>query len=649
MATEVGEPSRAEIQQAVSALYDRAESDTGTFNATRARSNATRRPVGGGRGSGDATTDSVARQWFDMVRDNVGPTLAATLPADRMPERPALAARPPREERPAGGGGPRELEAGRRLELEAPARRTPELPGGSAAVAALPPAAPAALPAAPAPSRPPQMSTGQPGDTAEQSAYRAEAAAAWSGNPSPFPSPATTGTDPLTDTGGVPQLTGGGMPMPMPMPNSVPTAPTSDYLTQGGGFGTPSVALTAPMAVIPSPTQAQTPAPAPTQAPPAEYATPAGGVPAPTGGFTTVAAGYQGASGEYGALAAGIPTQPGGTDDMLGGGGPMLPEATLMSPGAASTAPTAEYLTQGTGFTTPVTDYAMAAPVPDYALPAMAAPVPDYAIPAPVADHAPSPMTAPVTDYAAPLTDTFAAPAPSTTPVPVPAPEFGGALPATGFPPSEFGYASPVVAAFLQSTAAPAPAPPLGRPDPLAMPVTEAGLPYLPYEYPAPQQTAAPAPAPAPMPAPAPAPTPPPAPAAPPAPTGATFSVGGTAYLGKADKALAFARAQIGRPCVWGATGPESYDPSGLNQAAWRAAGVSLPRATLDQAKDFPRVGLDELRPGDLVFFHDDLSHTGLVSGSGMMIHAPRPGAPISEEPIMAVGEGTLRGAVRPS
>ncbi|WP_323181700.1 NlpC/P60 family protein [Streptomyces antibioticus] len=618
MATEVGEPSRAEIQQAVSALYDRAESDTGTFNATRARSNATRRPAGGARGSGDAATDSVARQWFDMVRNNVGPTLAATLPADRMPERPALAARPPREERPAGGGAPRELEAGRRLELEAPERRTPELPGGSGAVAALPPAAPAALPAAPAPSRPPQLSAGQPGDTAEQLAYRAEAAAAWSGNPSP-----TTGTDPLTDTGGIPQLTGGAAPMP----NSVPTAPTSDYLTQGGGFGTPAVALTAPMAVIPSPTQAQTP----TQAPPAEYATPAGGVPAPTGGFATVAAGYQGASGEYGALAAGIPTQPGGMDDMLGGGGPMVPESTLMAPGAASTAPTAEYLTQGAGFTAPVTDYAM---------PATAAPVPDYA---------PSAMTAPVTDYAAPLTDTFAAPAPT------PAPEFGGALPATGFPPSEFGYASPVVAAFLQSTAAPAPAPapapPLGQPDPLGMPVTESGLPYLPYEYPAPQQTAAPAPAPAPapMPAPAPAPAPPPAPAAPPAPTGATFSVGGTAYLGKADKALAFARAQIGRPCVWGATGPESYDPSGLNQAAWRAAGVSLPRATLDQAKDFPRVGLDELRPGDLVFFHDDLSHTGLVSGSGMMIHAPRPGAPISEEPIMAVGEGTLRGAVRPS
>ena len=123
----------------------------------------------------------------------------------------------------------------------------------------------------------------------------------------------------------------------------------------------------------------------------------------------------------------------------------------------------------------------------------------------------------------------------------------------------------------------------------------------------------------------------------------------GAAYLGKADKALAFARAQIGRPCVWGATGPESYDCSSLTQAAWRAAGVTLPRAAIDQAKAFTRVGLDELRPGDLVFFHDDLSHVGLCTDGATMIHAPGPGARIREEPILAVGEGTVRGAVRPA
>jgi cell wall-associated NlpC family hydrolase len=143
------------------------------------------------------------------------------------------------------------------------------------------------------------------------------------------------------------------------------------------------------------------------------------------------------------------------------------------------------------------------------------------------------------------------------------------------------------------------------------------------------------------------APTPAPAPA--PAPTGATTYTTGPTYLGKADKALAFARAQIGRPCVWGATGPESYDCSSLTQAAWKAAGVMLPRTAIDQAKAFTRVGLDDLQPGDLVFFFDDLSHTGLCTGDGMMIHAPGPGASIREESVHSLGEGALRGAVRPA
>ncbi|MDX5570184.1 NlpC/P60 family protein [Streptomyces sp. ID05-04B] len=133
------------------------------------------------------------------------------------------------------------------------------------------------------------------------------------------------------------------------------------------------------------------------------------------------------------------------------------------------------------------------------------------------------------------------------------------------------------------------------------------------------------------------------------APADVTVSATGTAYLGKADKALAFARAQTGRPCVWGATGPESYDCSSLTQAAWKAAGVSLPRAAIDQAKAFTRISLADLRAGDLVFFFDDLSHVGLCTGNGMMIHAPGPGAAIREEAILPYGEGALRGAVRPA
>lgn len=65
--------------------------------------------------------------------------------------------------------------------------------------------------------------------------------------------------------------------------------------------------------------------------------------------------------------------------------------------------------------------------------------------------------------------------------------------------------------------------------------------------------------------------------------TSPSTSTTDSSYATKAEKALAFARAQIGKPYVWGATGPDSYDCSGLTQAAWKAAGVTLPRTTYDQ------------------------------------------------------------------
>ncbi|MCX4233978.1 C40 family peptidase [Streptomyces ortus] len=102
----------------------------------------------------------------------------------------------------------------------------------------------------------------------------------------------------------------------------------------------------------------------------------------------------------------------------------------------------------------------------------------------------------------------------------------------------------------------------------------------------------------------------------------------------KAAKALAFARAQIGKPYVWGASGPGSYDCSGLTQAAWKAAGVTLPRTTWDQVDTGTTVSVDSAQPGDLVFFYDDISHVGIYIGDGMMIHAPKPGAYVREESI---------------
>ncbi|WP_175410782.1 C40 family peptidase [Streptomyces sp. TRM64462] len=117
-------------------------------------------------------------------------------------------------------------------------------------------------------------------------------------------------------------------------------------------------------------------------------------------------------------------------------------------------------------------------------------------------------------------------------------------------------------------------------------------------------------------------------------------------YAAKAEKVLAFARAQIGKPYVWGATGPSSYDCSGLTQAAWKAAGVDLPRTTWDQVKVGQRVATEDLLPGDLVFFYDDISHVGVYIGGGKMIHAPKPGTTVREESISSM---PIYGSVRPA
>ncbi|WAU85377.1 NlpC/P60 family protein [Streptomyces sp. Qhu-G9] len=120
----------------------------------------------------------------------------------------------------------------------------------------------------------------------------------------------------------------------------------------------------------------------------------------------------------------------------------------------------------------------------------------------------------------------------------------------------------------------------------------------------------------------------------------------GSASTAKADKALAFARAQIGKPYVWGASGPGSYDCSGLTQGAWKAAGVTLPRTTWDQVKTGSTVSLNSAQPGDLVFFYDDISHVGVYIGDGMMIHAPKPGSYVREESVYYM---PIHSVVRPA
>jgi cell wall-associated NlpC family hydrolase len=102
----------------------------------------------------------------------------------------------------------------------------------------------------------------------------------------------------------------------------------------------------------------------------------------------------------------------------------------------------------------------------------------------------------------------------------------------------------------------------------------------------------------------------------------------------RAAAAIAFAEKQLGKPYVYGATGPGTYDCSGLTQAAYAAAGVSIGRTTTDQVQDGTAVSQSQLQPGDLVFFYSGISHVGIYIGNGNIIHAPHTGATVEIAPM---------------
>ncbi|MFF8398710.1 NlpC/P60 family protein [Streptomyces sp. NPDC016172] len=102
----------------------------------------------------------------------------------------------------------------------------------------------------------------------------------------------------------------------------------------------------------------------------------------------------------------------------------------------------------------------------------------------------------------------------------------------------------------------------------------------------------------------------------------------------RAAAAVSYAYQKLGSPYVWGATGPNAFDCSGLVQAAYRAAGVALPRTTYSQIAAGRRVSRSELLPGDLVFFYAGISHVGIYVGNGRMIHAPNSSAPVRVAPL---------------
>ena len=121
---------------------------------------------------------------------------------------------------------------------------------------------------------------------------------------------------------------------------------------------------------------------------------------------------------------------------------------------------------------------------------------------------------------------------------------------------------------------------------------------------------------------------------------------------------ISYARTQLGKPYLWGGTGPDSFDCSGLMMMAYRAAGINIPRTSEEQWSWGPRISASQVEPGDLVFFAGSdgtptsPGHVGLVIGKNTMIEAYATGFPIRISqfgtPGSAAGDGTVVGFTRP-
>jgi peptidoglycan DL-endopeptidase CwlO len=525
-------PSHDEVSRRVTNLYDRAETDSGTYNATRAARTASStrgrtsaatgggRDTGGGRRTGgDPDLDDIAKQWYSAARAKTGPMIAATLPSDRVAARPAET----RRQRPSDAPAAREARSAERSMPELTAAPMLALPSA-------PETAPAALTAAPAQS------------------------------PSWAPEPASQN---LTGTGEIPALSSSALVTGVPEYPPQPVTGVPEYNTQSVA-GVPEY-NTQSVAGVPEYT------PQPTTAIPQYTAQPTTAFPEYT---PQASAGYPEYSPQ---ISTGFP-------DYTGQLGTVQPEYT-----AQTTTGFTDYSGQlGTGIpeyaaqaTTGFTDFGgqLGTGIPEYAAQGTTG-FPEYTAQATTgfAEYSAQPTTA-YPEYSTPLSAPLAAIAP---------------------PPADTLRTVPAAVPSIPAIPAPrAPEPDWRAPQPAAAP--SADLP--------------------------------------------TVDPG---YDSKVIQVLAFARSQIGKPCVWGAAGPGSYDNSGLTQAAWKVAGVSLPRTALGQASTGTAVSLYAMQPGDLVFFHDDFSHVGLCTGNGMMIHAPGPGASIREESIYPTGESIIRGAIRP-
>lgn len=110
--------------------------------------------------------------------------------------------------------------------------------------------------------------------------------------------------------------------------------------------------------------------------------------------------------------------------------------------------------------------------------------------------------------------------------------------------------------------------------------------------------------------------------------------------------AVQFALAQVGKPYVFAAAGPDSFDCSGLTLAAWARAGVALPHFAASQYNYGTHVSRDQLAPGDLVFFYSPIGHDGMYIGNGLIVHAPTSGDVVKVTPL-SVFDSDYVGATR--
>ncbi len=109
---------------------------------------------------------------------------------------------------------------------------------------------------------------------------------------------------------------------------------------------------------------------------------------------------------------------------------------------------------------------------------------------------------------------------------------------------------------------------------------------------------------------------------------------GALAPSARAAAAVAAVRSALGKPYMWGASGPHGFDCSGLMQWSYAQAGIGLPRTSQAQQFAGRQVALSEALPGDLVVYRSDASHVGMYVGNGQVVHAPYPGAPVRYDPV---------------